>query len=78
LVKKEYKVSRVEIGLVRLGRYPAGTLVENRTNKNSGTLPQIEQMTAWLRSPATPAPPPSAPGRVPASRSAGPTDASAS
>lgn len=47
LVKKEYKVSRVEIGLVRLGRYPAGTLVGDETNKNSGTLPQIEQTTAW-------------------------------
>ena len=33
--------------LVRLGRYPAGTLVENETNKNSGTRPQIEQTTAW-------------------------------
>jgi hypothetical protein len=77
-VKKEYKVSRVEIGLVRLGRYPAGTLVENKTNKNSGTLPQIEQTTAWLPVASDAAPPPSAPGRVPASRSAGPTDASAS
>ena len=48
LVRKGSKVSRVEIGLVRLGRYPAGTLVENETNKNSGTLPQIEQTTAWL------------------------------
>jgi hypothetical protein len=48
LVKKESRVSRVEIGLVRLGRYPAGTLVENETNKNSGTRPQIEQTTAWF------------------------------
>jgi hypothetical protein len=51
LVKKESKVARVEIGLVRLGRYPAGTLVENQTNKPSGTLPRIEQTTAWY--PAT-------------------------
>jgi hypothetical protein len=48
LVKKVYKVSRVEIGLVRLGRYPAGTLVENERNKNSGSLSQIEQTTGWL------------------------------
>ena len=45
LLQKESKVSRVEVGLVRLGRYPAGTLVENETNKNSGTLTQIEQTT---------------------------------
>jgi hypothetical protein len=47
LVKKVNKVSRVEIGLIRLGRYPAGTLVENERNKNSGSLSQIEQTTAW-------------------------------
>jgi hypothetical protein len=47
LVKKIYKVVRTEIGLVRLGRYPAGTLVENERNKNSGSLSQIEQRTAW-------------------------------
>jgi hypothetical protein len=47
LVQKESKVSRVEIGLVRLGRYPAGTLVENDTGRNSGTLAQTGQTTAW-------------------------------
>lgn len=47
LVRKESKVVRVEIGLVRLGRYPAGTLVENERNKNSGSLPRVEQTTAW-------------------------------
>ena len=47
LVRKEYKVTRVEIGLVRLGRYPAGTLVQNERNRNSGSLSQVEQTTAW-------------------------------
>jgi len=47
LVRKEYKVTRVEIGLVRLGRYPAGTLVQNERNRNSGSLSQVGQTTAW-------------------------------
>jgi hypothetical protein len=47
LVEKLAKVARVEIGLVRLGRYPAGTLVQNGTNRNSGSRRLVEQTTAW-------------------------------
>jgi hypothetical protein len=48
LARKVRKVARVEIGLVRLGRHPAGTLVENQTNRNSGTRSQVEQTTPWV------------------------------
>jgi hypothetical protein len=49
LVRKVYKVTRVEIDFTRLGRYPAGTLATNNTNLNSGTLPLIEHRTPWVQ-----------------------------
>lgn len=48
LVRKEYRVKRTQINLVRLGRYPSGVLAQNTTPLNSGTLPLIERRTSWV------------------------------
>jgi hypothetical protein len=53
-VTKIYRVARVQTNLTRLGRYPAhpadpaGTLAQNTTPRNSGTLPTVEHLSPWV------------------------------